>query len=112
MAVTRCSPAHTRKAFPCFDEPIYKATFRVSLRHDPAYLSLSNMPVEASVTDDDSWVTNAFSRTPRMSTYYLAWAVCNFTYKEALTDSGVLVSLRSGYTTLLCRVREGQFGYL
>ncbi|KAG8005475.1 Thyrotropin-releasing hormone-degrading ectoenzyme [Nibea albiflora] len=52
------------------------------------------MPVESSsLADEDGWVTNRFARTPRMSTYYLAWAVCNFTYKETQTDGGVTIRL-------------------
>ena len=66
-----------------------------SALNQASYLSLSNMPVETSVFEEDGWVTDHFSQTPLMSTYYLAWAICNFTYRETTTKSGVVVSILS-----------------
>lgn len=37
-----------RSAFPCFDEPEYKATFDVILGHSSEYNALSNMPLRTS----------------------------------------------------------------
>lgn len=34
-----------RKAFPCFDEPAFKAVFKTKIIHDSSLNAISNMPV-------------------------------------------------------------------
>ncbi|CAK8674727.1 unnamed protein product [Clavelina lepadiformis] len=82
MASSQLESTEARKVFPCFDEPALKATFDVFLRHkDPNY-ALSNMPNISTEVMQHGWKRTRFDRTPKMSTYLLAFVVCRFDYVE------------------------------
>ncbi|XP_032650172.1 aminopeptidase N [Chelonoidis abingdonii] len=90
VATTQMQAADARKAFPCFDEPAMKASFRVTLIHSPNHLALSNMPVQSSVQqtiDGTTWNVTEFQTTPKMSTYLVAFIVSQFEAVEAMQDN-------------------------
>jgi puromycin-sensitive aminopeptidase len=74
-AFTQCETADARRILPCFDEPAFKARFRVSVTAPRAHTVLSNAPVEREEPIDADDRIVHFAPTPPLSTYLLALAV-------------------------------------
>jgi aminopeptidase 2 len=87
LATTQMEANDCRRAFPCFDEPLHKAKFTVTLIADKHLTCLSNMDV-ASETDVTSEISGKpkkavkFNPTPLMSTYLVAFIVGELNYIE------------------------------
>ena len=92
LLMTQLESHHAREVFPCVDEPEAKATFDVTLTTEKGITVLGNMPLKQQTEDTDRLVT-AFERTPRMSTYLVAFVVGELHKKSALTKSGVAVNV-------------------
>lgn len=92
LLATQFESHHAREVFPCIDEPEAKATFDVTLTTEKDITVLGNMPVRHQTVEDDLLVTT-FDRTPRMSTYLLAWVIGELHSKSAHTKDGVEVNI-------------------
>ncbi|KAL3120399.1 hypothetical protein niasHT_005720 [Heterodera trifolii] len=91
LASTQFESTYARSAFPCWDEPTYKAEFDIKLEVDKRMTALSNMNVVAEEEGTDGGGTKkllTFARTPRMSTYLVAFAVGQFEHIEAVSKTG------------------------
>jgi aminopeptidase N len=87
-AVTQFESTDARRAFPCFDEPSFKATFSLTVTVDRGDIAISNGKV-LSDTPGPAMTqhTMTFAPTPKMSSYLVAIAVGDFRCLDGNADA-------------------------
>jgi aminopeptidase N len=94
LVATQFESHHAREAFPCIDEPAAKASFGLTLVTPKGETVIANTPVKTQNTEGRR-LTTTFEKTPVMSTYLLAFAYGELSYKESQTKNGTSVRIYS-----------------
>ncbi len=80
---TQFEESDARRAFPCIDNPSYKATFDLQLSIDTNLNAISNMPIKHEIIENNKKIVS-FEQTPVMSTYLLYIGVGQFDEMPAI----------------------------
>ena len=80
-AFTQFEATYARTAFPCFDEPAWKAPFSITLRVPHGLRAVGNMPI-ARVRRDGAEDVVELALTPPLPTYLVAFAVGPFSQRD------------------------------
>ncbi|XP_052749082.1 aminopeptidase N-like [Galleria mellonella] len=102
LIATQFEAIYARKGFPCFDEPMYKATYTITIGHHRDFTAVSNMPLVTSSNENElesywRWeqisktfskskslfVWDSFEKSVPMSTYLVAFVVSKFSYVDS-----------------------------
>ncbi|MFQ5766906.1 MAG: M1 family peptidase, partial [Acidobacteriota bacterium] len=62
-----------RRAFPCFDEPIFKIPYQITLNIPKGQVAVTNTPLESTAVSG-GWTTLTFRKTRPLPSYLLAMA--------------------------------------
>uniref|UniRef100_A0A1A7WRZ8 Aminopeptidase n=1 Tax=Iconisemion striatum TaxID=60296 RepID=A0A1A7WRZ8_9TELE len=93
LASTQFEATFARGAFPCFDEPAFKANFTIRIIREPRHIAISNMPKVKTVEMPGDLLEDHFDTTVKMSTYLVAYIVSDFLSVSRTTQHGVEISI-------------------
>jgi aminopeptidase N len=71
MLITQFEDTDARRMFPSWDQPVFKATFALSIVVPPSFKVSSNMPIAGEETGPGNKKVT-FARSPKMSSYLAA----------------------------------------
>ncbi|HEY9778170.1 MAG TPA: M1 family metallopeptidase [Planktothrix sp.] len=94
LATTQMEATDARRAFPCWDEPDFKAAFRITLTVDESLTAISNAQVrEVKALSERGKKEYRFQETMKMSTYLVAFIVGEFEKTEEENVDGTPVRI-------------------
>ncbi|CAF0817363.1 unnamed protein product [Adineta steineri] len=97
IGTTHMQPTIARRVFPCFDEPLFKANFTISITYDDSFTVVrsngemlnNNQPEVLS----NGRLLSRFEQTPPMSTYLVAFVLTDFQCITNMTINNIRVSV-------------------
>ncbi len=89
IATTQFEATDARRAFPCWDEPEYKASFAITLDIAAELLAVSNGPIVEDTPLPDGRRRVRFAPTMAMSTYLVAFVIGPLEATEPIDVDGV-----------------------
>ncbi len=92
IAATQMQATDCRRAFPCWDEPEFKAIFAVTLDVDDGLTAISNSPEVERITEHGRHVIR-FADTMVMSSYLVAFVVGRLEATDAVDVDGTPLRL-------------------
>ncbi|CAF3546049.1 unnamed protein product [Rotaria sp. Silwood1] len=97
IGATHMQPTIARQVFPCFDEPLFKANFTISISYDPSFTVVRSNG-EMLNNNRPELLPNGrllarFEQTPPMSTYLIAFVLTDFECITNQTLNNISVSV-------------------
>jgi aminopeptidase N len=86
MLGTQFEPTDARRVFPCWDEPVYRATYDITLVVPQKLMAVSNMPIVREHSLSAGLKEVVFARTPSMASYLVAMYAGEFETVEGEQD--------------------------